>query len=402
MTTATRRLARAAALLLLACSRRPDVPPHGLDCVLEAGASRVECTHIAEHSQVQKPVLTGAHEMVLTSLTASRTPTHLVVDATLQGAFRNAEDQNLYLFLGEPGPEGTRTPYALTADLRYAQELSYPVRAGLELPHRVDVRVGVMTPGPAGYSPQVYVRDTVHADAVGADSEVVQRVEGADVHLEVPLARYYALKGASVPPTLSVTLATARDYVGFVDHLTVRDVAPGETRNAAPRAAPPVLYPSLDARSHRLEAVSLSEAGGTTTVRLKVGAPMTDWAQTNLQFFFVPLPATSPPQPLMDPSHAVSVPYAWSYYCAVYSPGQIFCKASRGEDFTYDTAYAERTSLARPEGVRFLEEGPARYALEVPTAALGAGPGGVALLVALGRDGFAPIHFYGVAPSGKF
>jgi hypothetical protein len=387
------------ALLLLACSRRPAPNPHGLDCALEAGASRVECAHVAEHQEVRRPELTGARELVLTALSASRTPTHLVVDATLQGAFRNAVDQNLYVFLGEPGPEGTRTRYALTSDPQYALDVSYALRTALELPHRNDVRVGVMTPGPAGFSPQVYVRDAVHADAAGPGAEVVQRVEGSTVHLEVPLARYYGLKGAEVPRLLSVTVATARDYVGFVDHLSVLGVGQGQTRTAEPRAEPPMLYPSLDVRSHRFKAVSLREADGTTAVALEMAAPIADWAQTNLQFYFIPLPPRPPPRPLKDASHAVDLPYAWTRYCAVYSPGRIFCKDSGGRDFTYDTAYAERPALERPEGVRFREEGPARYVLEVPTASLGGGAGGVALLVTAGRDGFAATSLYGKSPS---
>ncbi len=396
-----RRLCRPwlTALLLLACTRRSTPNPHGLDCVLEAGASRVECGHVAEHQEVRRPELTGARELVLTALSASRTPTHLVVDATLQGAFHNAVDQNLYLFIGEAGPAGTRTRYALTADEQYARDVSYPLRTALELPHRLDVRVGVMTPGPAGFSPQVFVRDAVRADAAGPEAEVVQRVEGSTVHLEVPLGRYYGLKGAEVPAQLSVTLATARDYVGFVDHLSVLEVAPGKAGTAAPRAEPPLLYPSLDVRSHRFKAVSLREEEGTTTVALELAAPIADWAQTNLQFYFVPLPPSPPPRPLKDATHSVDLPYAWARYCAVYSPGRIFCRDSGGRDFTYDTAYAERPALERPEGVRFREEGASRYVLELPTASLGGGKGGVALLVTAGRDGFAATSVYGRAPA---
>lgn len=386
------------ALLLLACTRAPAPNPYGLDCALEAGGSRVECAHVAEHQDVRKPELTGARELVLTALSASRTPTHLVVDATLQGAFHNASDQNLYVFMGEPGSEGTRTRYALTADSQYARDVSYALRTALELPHRLDVRVGVMTPTPAGFSPQVYVRDGVHAEVAGPATEVVQRVEGSTVHLEVPLARYYGLKGAEVPRQLSVTVATARDYVGFVDHLSVLGVAQGQTRTAEPRAEPPQLYPSLDARSHRFKAVSLRREGGTTAVTLEMAAPIADWAQTNLQFYFVPLPPSPPPRPLQDASHSRELPYGWARYCAVYSPSRIFCRDSGGKDFTYDLAYAERPSLERPEGVSFREEAPARYVLELPTAAVGGGKEGVALLLTAGRDGFAATSFYGRAP----
>ncbi|HZI11275.1 MAG TPA: hypothetical protein VE153_12900 [Myxococcus sp.] len=393
-----RPLAVCAVLLAAACSRSPKPGPHGLDCTLADGDSESTCARVEAHAQSQRPELTGARELVLTALSARRTPTHLVVDATLQGAFRNPADQNLYLFIGEAG-EGVRTPYALTADPQYAADLGYPVRVSLELPHRVDVRVGLMAPEVSGYTPQVYVRDAVHADAVGPDARVVQRVDGPRVHVEVPLERYYRLKGTPVPRALAVTVATARDYVGFIDHRTVPAVAEGAPAEAAPREAEPVLYPSLDVRSHRLKAVSLSREGDTTTVSLELAAPVTDWAQTNLQFFFVPLPPTRPRDTLMDPAHAVTLPYAWAGYCAVYSPRRVFCKASGGRDFSYDTAYAERTALEGPAGVRFREEGGARYSLQVPTASLAAGPEGFGLLLALGRDGFGPTSFYGKSPS---
>lgn len=211
----------AAALLLAACSRTSPPNPQGLDCVLTAGTSRVECANVARNQQLQPPRLTGARELRIEKLSASRTPTHLVVDATLRGAFRNAADQNVYLFIGEPAGDGPPTRYALTSDPQYARDLSYAVRTELRLPHRNDVRVGVMTPEPAGYSPQVYVRDAVRAEAVGPETEVVQCVEGSTLRLEVPLARYFGLKGAEVPRVLSVTLATARDYVGFVDQRSV-------------------------------------------------------------------------------------------------------------------------------------------------------------------------------------
>ncbi|QSQ19648.1 hypothetical protein JY651_30605 [Pyxidicoccus parkwayensis] len=384
------------ALLTAACNRAPEPNPYGLDCVLEKGAAEAPCAGVTEHQQVNRLELTGARELVLTDLAAHRTPTSLVVDATLQGAFRNAVDQNLYLFLG--GSTGS-TPYALTADPQYAADLSYPVRTSLNLPHQLDIRVGLMAPEPSGYTPQIYVRDSVHADAVGRDAQVVQRMDGPHVHVEVPLERYYRLKGLPVPRALSVTLATARDYVGFIDHRTVLDLKEGDTGMATPRDSTPVLYPSLDTRSHRFKAVTLEQKGDTTRVSVELRAPVTDWAQTNLQFFFIPLPPTPPRERLTDPSHAVALPYAWSWYCAVYSPRRVFCKASEDRDYTYDTAYAERASLETPAGVRFREEEGARYLLEVPTTSVRAGREGFALLLAAGRDGFAPTSFYGSHPA---
>ncbi|MFY2559750.1 hypothetical protein ACN469_19095 [Corallococcus terminator] len=383
---------------VLGCTSR--APPYSLDCALPAGDSSTTCAHLVEHQQVTRLELTGARELVLTALSATRTATHLVVDATLQGGFRSPVDQNLYLFLGEP-IDNAPTTYSLTADPQYAADLGYPVRTTLELPHRLDLRVGLMAPLTQGYTPQVYVRDTVRADAVGPDTGVLVRVDGARVHVEVPLERYYALKGVPVPSALSVTLATARDYVGFVDHLTVLSVATGDTRPAAPRAAEPVLYPSLNARSHRFKTVTLRRDDAVTTVELEMAAPITDWAQTNLQFFFIPLPPSTPRQVLQDAAHAVDLPYAWSWYCAVYSPRRVFCRSSGGLDFSYDTAYAERTELPALTGVRFRETAPGRYILESPNGSVGAGPEGFAVMLAAGRDGFAPTAFYGKPPPAK-
>ncbi|MCP3099277.1 hypothetical protein LZ198_10380 [Myxococcus sp. K15C18031901] len=380
------------------CSSRP--PPYALDCALSGGETESTCLHVTEHQEVTRLELTGARELVLTALSATRTATHVVVEATLQGGFRNAVDQNLYLFLGEP-TDGAPSVYSLTADPQYAADVGYPLRTSLELPHRPDVRVGLMSPHVQGYTPQVYVRDSVKADAVGADTGVVIRVDGARVHVEVPLERYYRLEGAPVPGALSVTLATARDYVGFVDHLSVPALAPGDTRTATARTTEPQLYPSLNARSHRFERVALRRDATTTSVSLEMAAPITDWAQTNLQFFFVPLPPTAPLHVLQDAAHAVDLPYAWSWYCAVYSPHRVFCRASGGNDFRYDTAYAERTELTALPGVHFKQEAPGRYVLECPSAALGAGPEGFALMLAAGRDGFAPTTFYGRPPDAN-
>ncbi|NTX51405.1 hypothetical protein [Myxococcus sp. CA039A] len=383
---------------VLGCTSKP--PPYALDCALPTGDVESHCTRLVEHQQVNRLELTGARELVVTALSATRTTTRLVVDATLQGGFRNPADQNLYLFLGEP-TDGAPTTYSLTADPQYAADLGYPVRIALELPHRLDVRVGLMAPRTQGYTPQVYVRDTVRADAVGPDAEVLVQVDGARIHVEVPLERYYALKGVPVPGTLSVTLATARDYVGFVDHLTVPSVGPGDMRLAATRTTEPVLYPSLNARAHRFKAVTLRRDEAVTSVELEMAAPITDWAQTNLQFFFIPLPPTAPRQVIQDAAHAVDLPYAWSWYCAVYSPRRVFCRASGGLDFSYDTAYAERTELPTLTGVRFRETAPGRYILESPNTSVGAGPEGFAVMLAAGRDGFAPTAFYGKPPPAR-
>ena len=142
------------------------------------------------------------------------------------------------------------------------------------------------------------------------------------------------------------------DWVGFVDQLSVTDLAPGETKRAGPKAAEPVLYPTLDYDSHLLKSVSLSERDGSVRVEFETAAEVKDWAQTNFNFFFVPYPPVRGAARPRDPSKSISLPYAWSFYCGVYSPSRIFCKASGGSDFTYDEGYAERSELEGPAGVR--------------------------------------------------
>lgn len=212
------------------------------------------------------------------------------------------------------------------------------------------------------------------------------------------LDEMYRRRQSAVPERVSLTVATARDYVGFVDQLSVAQVADGETKRAGPRAAEPVLYPTLDYDSHMLKGVSLGERGGSVRVEFETAAEIKDWAQTNLNFFFVPYPpAPGAPRP-PDPSKTVLLPFAWSFYCGVYSPSRIFCKASGGADFSYDEGYAERSSLEGPKDVSFVALGGARYALELGPESAGkmrGGAGAFALLVTIGRDGFGPTSAYG-------
>jgi hypothetical protein len=232
---------------------------------------------------------------------------------------------------------------------------------------------------------------------------VAVRAEGDHVWLEIPLDRYFALAKAPVPEHLGVTIATARDYVGFIDQLTVRDLLVSETKTETEttKDVPPTLYPSLDPRSHALERVALRTLeGGGVSVEVDTAAPIVDWAQTNLNLFFLPVPPSRPETPLYDPSKTKTLPYAWSYYCGVYSPHRIFCKASGGKDFRYDTAYAERSDLPVPEGVSFREISPGHYALDLTaelTKELSHPRGTFALIVSAGRDGFGPTSWYGVS-----
>jgi hypothetical protein len=370
----------------------------GLACVLDPKAVVTECPNVAEGQDPQTLVLSDASELVLEALTASRNGDNLVVDARLAGRFWNPVDQNLYVFLGGPAPAGGAVHYALTADDIFAADVGYPVRGAIDVPHAIDVRVGVMAPTVAPYSPQVYATDPVHAVAVGEGALTALRVDGHEVHVEIPLARYYAAKGTAVPERVAVTVATERDYVGFVDQLSVPELAAGASAAAAPRTRAAMSYPRLDPRAHRFERIALRPSNEGVSLELTMAAPITDWAQTNLHVFFLPVPPYPAAKPLPDPSKTRTLPFKWSLYCAVYSPHRVFCKASHGKDFTFDTAYAERASLEAPAGIAFRELGGQRYALDVGPeheATLRSGRATFAVIVAAGRDGVAPTTWYG-------
>src|SRR6185369_3693951 len=151
----------------------------------------------------------------------------------------------------------------------------------------------------------------------------------------------YQRKQTAVPQRLSFTVATARDYVGFIDVISVLDVSTGETKTGNARLQPP--------------------SGAPLAIELESAAPINDWAQTNLHLFFVPVPNKNAGDVPADPSHLLTLPVRWSYYCAVYSPHRLFCKAPAREDFSYDTGYSNRSVLEQPRGVAFKELGGTKY-----------------------------------------
>ncbi len=384
-------------------ARKMPSETYGLDCIYDFRAPVTECAHVKERAPSELSS-SDASELVLRSLTATRAGARLTLDVRLAGRFWNETDQNVYVFLGGPTADGAPATYALTADPSFAADLSYPVRTTVALPHANEVRIGLMAPAERPYSPQIYVTDSVHTDLVGASAGATLRAEGSRVLLEIPLDRYFALGRSPVPERLGVTVATARDYVGFVDQLSVRELSPSATKSETARAAPPMVYPRLDPRAHTLERVALRTLGegpgAGVSVEIDTAAPIVDWAQTNLNFFFLPVPPRPTEAPLLDPSHARTLPFQWSYYCGVYSPHRLFCRASNGTDFRYDTAYAERAALPATEGVSFREIAPGRYALDLaegPTKELSASHGTFALIVSVGRDGFGPTSWYGVS-----
>lgn len=371
---------------------------YGFDCFFDFRAPSTECAQVRERRKVDLPALSEARELVLREVSAKRSGAMLLLDVRLDGRFHNDVDQNLYVFLGGPTP--APLDYALTSDPQYFADLSYPVRGSIALPHTNDVRIGLMAPGLRSYTPQVYVNDPVHADAVGGDAGITQDAQGNMVHVEIPLDRYFARRNASVPEALSVTVATARDYVGFIDQMTVRDIERDGAKSTVERATEPTLYPSLDAQSHVLERIAVKKGGAALSVEIEMAAPIRDWGQTNVHFLFFPVPPFRSASRLRDPSGSEQLPYKWSYYCGVYSPHRMFCKASNGSDFTFDTAYAERKELEGPEGVRFREVEGVKYALEMPAdmeQVLRAGRATFAVMVEAGRDGFGPTTMYGAS-----
>lgn len=388
------------ASFLSGCTERAmPTDDHGLSCIFDFRVNETVCRGVPARSRVQDPPLSRTKELVLRAVSASRVDATLLLDIELEGRFRNAADQNIYVFIGASGHGSTR--YALTADPKYFDDLSYPVRGAVEFPHGNDVRVGIMAPEPSNYTPQVYATDLVKADLVGIDAGIVQttRADGT-LHFEIPLDRYYALKKQSIPERIAATVATARDYVGFVDQITTREIGSGEACRVTERPAPPMAYPDLDLGSHHFEAIKLVKRDGLFRVEIDTAAPIRDWGQTNAHVFFFPAPPFRSASPLADPSGQLRFPYKWSYYCGVYSPTRIFCKTSGGHDFTFDRAYAERDKLEAADGVRFRQEDGRKIVLELPAdleRTWRAKQATFAVGVLLGRDGSGPTSWYGMA-----
>lgn len=368
----------------------------GLGCIDDVRAARTDCGVAVARQRTNRPALSDPADLRIERATAKRVGQMLVLGVELAGPFLSEVDQNVYVFAGAAG--STPSMYRLTGDDAYLSDVGYPVRGALELPHGYDVRVGVMAPQVSGYTPQVYLEDPVYARAVGADTGIAQHVDGRLLTITIPLGRYYNDRRMRAPERWSITVATARDYVGFVDQASVLDVGDGETKQAAPRQLPAAIYPALDLDAHVFRGASIEARDGGSDIVLETAAPIADWAQTNLHFFFVPVPPYTAAFNLPDPSRTASLPYKWSYYCGVYAPSRVFCKASLGSDFTFDEGYAARTALEAPEGVELRAE-PGRYVLSLgPRIARTARAGrpAFAVIVSIGRDGFPPTTWLGL------
>lgn len=391
---------------LLACGvagcSAPEMPEDraGFPCVFDLRQRVTSCAEAAAAHEVARPSLSHPGDLVIEAARARREGGSLLVEVDLAGGFRSEIDQNVHVFVGAAGSAHTR--YALSSDDAYAAEVGYPVRGALDVPHGQDVRVGVMAPGPSGYSPQVYLRDPRFADAVGEGSGVVVAPAGKRLVVRVPLDRYYEKRGEAVPDRLAVTVATARDYVGFVDVRSIGLVAgDGGAAEASPRGAPPAEIPALDLDSHVPADVKIEATEGGIDVVVETRAPVRDWAQTNLHFLLFPIPVYKASFDLHDPSKTRRLPSKWSLYCGVYSPGRVFCKPSLGRDFTFDDGYSDRAELPAPDGVTFRSEG-ARHTLSLSSRAARmarADRPTFAAVIAIGRDGAAPTTWTGL-PAG--
>ena len=366
-----------------------------LSCTLQNGAAVTKCEN--QSQLLERPPSSDAQELTIQRVQVTRDQPAVLISITLQGRFWNETDQNLYVFVGKAS--AAPVSYSLTADTQYLADVSYPIRNTIELPHTNDVRIGVMAPDEVSYSPQIYVTDPVKADVVGADAHVETKISGNDVVLRLPLAEYYQRKQMPVPDRLSFTVATARDYVGFVDVMSVVDLANGETKTENARTQPPSHYPVLNYDSHVIKSLTLTQpAAGPLAIELETAAPINDWAQTNLHLFFVPVPNKNGGDTPVDPSHLLTLPVRWSYYCAVYSPHRLFCKAPAGEDFSYDTGYSNRSVLEQPQGVAFKELGGSKYAFSISPEVMQQikqGENAFAVFLTAGRDGFGPSSCFG-------
>lgn len=375
-----------------------------LYCILHAGSRIAQCTDGARGSTPAALPTSDSGDLIIEKLEVTRDQSWAVVSVKLGGRFWNETDQNLYIFAGQPPPDGAPATYSLSTDEQYFADIPYSIRNSIQLPHGNDLRVGVMSPQEYDYTPQVYLNDPVRADLVGRDAHVEMSINGQEVRLRLPLAEYYERKRARLPGLLSFTVATARDYVGFVDQVSVNNVPANGGGTGDKRPLPPAVYPSLDFHSHVIKDVILRrQDDGSVQIELETAAPINDWAQTNLYFFFMPSPSGREPAPA-DPSQSLTLPHPWSYYCGVYSSNLLFCKPSKGSDYSYDLGYAERSRLEKPAGVVFRELGGAKYVLELSSEILEevkSGGDDFALMLTVGRDGFGPTSCYGCHCSGR-
>jgi hypothetical protein len=164
------------------------------------------------------------------------------------------------------------------------------------------------------------MKDPVYADLVGKVTNIRLNSSGNEVTLRIPVTDYYKSQGKSVPALLSFTIATARDYVGFIDQISVHNIRIDNTELNAKKTLSPSLYPPLNYDSHVVKRLTAERtSSGAVRIQFETAAEIQDWAQTDLHFFFVPYPAHKRGRGLFDPSHSLGLPFAWSYLCGLFA-----------------------------------------------------------------------------------
>jgi hypothetical protein len=388
-------------LALTGCSRSPEpLASCPFRCVLRAGSAAVECAAPSASDRRWTPPSVPSESSEITRVAARNASGVLHVDVELRGGFVEAVDQNVYLFLGTTADARSGASWSLSDDPAYFEGLGYPVRAAVTLPGEPARRIAILSPRVESYSPQVYERRRGDAAVTGPAAPLTLTQSGTSFEVAVDLSRL--LGGtAAADDELWVTVATARDYVGFISDATV-DRVPSDGREvSATPTSPTMHYPRLEPRSHELTAVSVARGARKLEVDLRTLEPVRDWAQTNVGFYFFALPTPRLARRPRDASKSFELPAGWSYYCAVYSPVRVFCRRPDPTTWSYDESYSGRSRLDLPAGVHVDTVG-GELRLGVDAEAAGVGSGDVGVMVTVGRDGFAPTSVYGVGalPAG--
>jgi hypothetical protein len=320
----------------------------------------------------------------------------LDVSVQLRGGFVEAVDQNLYLFVGRAPDASPGASWSLSDDPAFFEGLGYPIRAAVSLPGEPLRRIAILSPRIEAYSPQVYERSRGEASETGPGTPVTLASTGSVFEVTVDLPRLLGSSAAGDDP-LWLTVATARDYVGFVSDVSLPAVRRDGDEVSATPTSPAMHYPSLEPSSHQLVEASIARSGSSLDVAVRTLSPIRDWAQTNVTFYFFSLPAPRLAHPPRDASKSFDLPAGWSFYCAVYSPTRVFCRRADPTTWAYDDSYSERRQLEMPQGIRVDATG-SDVRLSLDDATTGLAGRDVAVMVMVGRDGFAPSFAYGARP----
>ncbi len=379
-----------------ACDRSPaKLVACPFRCTLLEGATATTCPApaVADVRWVPPSVPSEASE--IERITARRASGALTVDVELGGGFVEAVDQNVYLFLGRAADARAGASWALSEDPAFFENLGYEVRSRVTLPGDPLRRVALLSPRVKSYSPQIYESARGQAYVTGAAAPIALQSSGKSFHVSVELATLLG-GSAAARDDLWLTVATARDYVGFISEATIgRVTADGTVASSAP-TSPSMRYPLLDPDGQKLAGVALARHGPSLDLVVRTVAPVHDWAQTNVNLYFFALPTPMLASRPRDASKAFELPAGWAYYCAIYSPARVFCRRPPLDGWSYDDGYAERARLEVPPGVG-VEIAGTEVRVSMDTTVTGVlGHGDVGVVVTVGRDGFGPTTIYGI------